>query len=260
MGAAIAFYALISLPPVVIVTLQLASLAFDPTIARDTLLSQIQILWGPDATETIDLLAHATMRSYSTSWRAWVAIIASVITASTVFVEMQRSLDVIWGKNSGRTVIRFLKGRLMAFGALVILGFTLWASVLVSTILVTADTSYLDHPGVSTIIIGIINNGITGTLTMMLLVVLYKLLPEHDVTWIDAWAGAIVVTLLFLIGKEIIAYYLGRQTIAHAFGGGIASAIIILLLWFYYSAQIFLYGAELSHEVALERDSHKRQN
>jgi len=259
MGAAIAFYALISLPPAVAVTLEMAGFALDPGAARQALLSQIQMLWGPDAASTTIAIAHYAVRSHSAHWFAWVALGTSLVTASTVFVEMRRSLDLIWGKSKAGAVASVVTSRLMAFGVLAVLGVALWASVLTSTLLQAADTRYLAQFGVSTMLVGMAGNAITGTLILVLLAILYKLLPARHVAWVDAWSGASVVTCLYLVGKEAIAGYLGSQTIAPAFGGGIAGALVVLLLWFYYSAQIFLYGAELSHEVSLERTAQSRQ-
>jgi len=260
MGAAIAFYALVSLPPVIAVTLEMSSFALDPTAARETLLSQIQMLWGADAAATTTAIAHYAVHSHARSWGTVIAVVTSVVTATTVFVEMRRSLDVIWGESTAGAIASVLKSRLIAFGALIGLGIALWASVLTSTLLEAADKDYLDHFGISAIVIGMVGNGIAGTLILLLLILLYKLLPAKRVTWFEAWCGASVVTCLYLVGKGIIAMYLGSQTVAPTFGGGIAGALIVLLLWFYYSAQIFLYGAELSHEVALMRVVVTRSN
>lgn len=255
MGAAIAFYALISLPPAVAVTLEMASFTLDPGAVREALLSQIHMLWGADAAVTTTAIAHYAVRSHSSQWFTWVALAISLVTASTVFVEMRRSLDFIWGKGNAGAVAGVVISRLVAFGVLAILGVALWASVLASTLLQAADTRYLEQFGVTAIVLGMAGNAVTGILILVLLALLYKLLPAHRVAWVDAWSGASVVTCLYLVGKEGIAYYLGTQTIAPTFGGGIAGALVVLLLWFYYSAQIFLYGAELSHEVSLERES-----
>lgn len=147
----------------------------------------------------------------------------------------------------------------MAFGVLAVLGVALWASVLTSTLLQAADTRYLAQFGVPAMLVGMAGNAITGPLILVLLAILYKLLPARHVAWVDAWSGASAVTCLYLIGREAIAGYLGSQTIAPAFGGGIAGALVVLL-WFYYSAQIFLYGAGLSHEVSPERTAQSRQD
>jgi len=255
MGAAIAFYALISLPPAVAVVLELASLALGPTAARQGLLSQVHLLWGSDAAATTIAIAHYALRIQAQTWGTWVAVVTCMITASTVFVEMRDSLNVIWGQANGGAVSRLVKDRLIAFGVLIVLGLAVSASVVSSTLLEAADRHYLNRLGLSAIMIGMIGNGVAGIVILVLLAALYKLLPEHHVAWIDAWSGAGVVTCLYLVGKEIIAFYLGSPTVVAAFGGGVAGALIVLLLWFYYSAQIFLYGAELSHELSLDRNS-----
>lgn len=253
MGAAIAFYALVSLPPVIAVTLATVGFVLDPTIARDALTLQIQMLWGADAAATAISVAHYAVQSRAGGWAVWVAVVVSLVTASTVFVEMRRSLDVIWGEGDGGAILSFVQGRLIAFAALLVLGVALWVSVLLSALLAAADSHYLDYLGVSAVAASLIGNGMGGVLIMVLLAALYKLLPQRHVAWREAWCGAFVVAALYLIGKEAIAFYLGHATVASGFGGGIAGALIVLLLWFYYSAQIFLYGAEISHEVALER-------
>jgi len=255
MGAAIAFYTLISLPSAVAVMLKIASFAFNLDTARETLLSQIQMLWGPEAAATTASIAHYAMQSRAETWGIWVAVATGFVTASTVFVEMRRSLDMIWGKDEAGTGAGAVKSRLTSFAALVVLGAALWISVLTSAFLESADVRYPEHAGLSAMTLSMIGNGVAGILILALLTALYKLLPEQHVAWSEAWSGAAVVTCLYFIGKEILAAYLGGKTIAPAFGGGIAGALIVLLMWFYYSAQIFLFGAELSHEMALEKIS-----
>jgi membrane protein len=187
MGAAMAFYALVSLPPAIAITLQLAGFTLDPTTVRDALMSQIKMVWGADAAATTTAIAHYATSSHANNWGTSLAVIMSIITASTLFVEMRRSLDVIWGEGSDGAIRGFLKSRLVAFGALIVLGVALWASVLVSALLSTADSRYLGFLGISAWTIAMIGNGIAGGVILILLVLLYKLLPQQYVTWTDAW-------------------------------------------------------------------------
>ena len=168
-----------------------------------------------------------------------------MVTASGVFGEMQTALNVIWkAKPKGTTVSRLIRARAASLGLVAALGFLLMVSLVVSTIL-TAFGNYLDSIlPFGKVILTVLNVVVSLVLISFLFAAIYKVLPDRSLNWGDVVMGAIVTAVLFTIGKSLISWYIGSSTIASSFGA--AGALIVLLLWVYYSAQIFLLGAEFT--------------
>jgi len=168
-----------------------------------------------------------------------------MVTASGVFGEMQTALNVIWkAKPEGTTVSRLIRARAASLGLVAALGFLLMVSLVVSTLL-TAFGNYLNSilPFGQVILTGL-NVVVSLVLISFLFAAIYKVLPDRDLEWGDVVVGAIVTGVLFTIGKSLISWYIGSSAVASSFGA--AGALIVLLLWVYYSAQIFLLGAEFT--------------
>lgn len=178
---------------------------------------------------------------------AAIGIVTLLIGASTVFVELQDSLDRIWGiprRNRPRGVWRFLRARFLSLGLVFGVGFLLMVSLLVSTVLAvlgTWFTSYFGEWHTSMLVV----DGVLGLIiSMVLFALVYKFIPQEQVHWRDIWVGALVTALLFNLGKFAIGFYIARSAFASVYGA--AGSLLVLLLWAYYSAQIFLFGAEFT--------------
>jgi membrane protein len=174
-----------------------------------------------------------------------IGIITLIVTASGVFVEMQTALNVIWKATpKGTTVSQLIRARAASLGLVAALGFLLMVSLVVSTAL-TAFGNYLDSVlPFGKIIMTVLNGIVSLALISFLFAAIYKVLPDRDLKWGDVVVGAIVTAVLFTIGKSLISWYIGSSAVASSFGA--AGALIVLLLWVYYSAQIFLLGAEFT--------------
>ena len=172
-------------------------------------------------------------------------MITLVITASGVFGEMQTALNAIWkAKPKGTTVSQLIRARAASLGLVAALGFLLMVSLVVSTAL-TAFGNYLDFVlPFGKVILTVLNVVVSLMLISFLFAAIYKVLPDRNLEWRDVVVGAVVTAVLFTIGKSLISWYIGSSAVASSFGA--AGALIVLLLWVYYSAQIFLLGAEFT--------------
>jgi membrane protein len=198
--------------------------------------------------QTAEVLQTAVASAANTSSGIVATIIGIatlMLTASGVFGEMQSALNAIWkAKPKGTTVSRFIRARAASLGLVAALGFLLMVSLVVSTAL-TAFGSYLDSIlPFGKIILTVLNGIVSLALISFLFAAIYKVLPDRTLEWRDVAIGAVATALLFTVGKSLISWYIGSSAVASSFGA--AGALLILLLWVYYSAQIFLFGAEFT--------------
>jgi membrane protein len=244
-GAAIAFYTVTSIAPVLLIVIAVAGLAFGRDAAQNALLGQLSALMGQQTAEVLQsALASASSKSSGIVATA-VGIIALLVTASGVFGEMQTALNAIWkAQPKGTTVSRLIRARAASLGLVVSLGFLLMVSLVISTAL-TALGSYLDSIlPFGKVLLTILNGIVSLILISFLFAAIYKVLPDRELEWRDVAIGAVVTAILFTVGKSLISWYIGSSAVASSFGA--AGALMILLLWVYYSAQIFLLGAEFT--------------
>jgi membrane protein len=198
--------------------------------------------------QTAELLQTAVASAASKSsgiLATIIGLLALLVTASGVFGEMQSTLNAIWkAKSKGTTVSRLIRARAASLGLVVCLGFLRMVSLVVSTAL-TAFGNYLDAVlPFGKLILTVLNGTISLLLISFLFAAIYKVLPDRNLEWRDVVIGAVATAVLFTIGKSLISLYIGSSAVASSFGA--AGALIVLLLWVYYSAQIFLLGAEFT--------------
>ena len=255
-GAAIAFYTVTSIAPVLLIVIAVAGLAFGQDAAQNALLGQLSELMGQQTAEVLQsAVASASSRS-SGILATIIGVVTLLVTASGVFGEMQTALNAIWkAKPKGTTVSRLIRARAASLGLVVSLGFLLMVSLVVSTAL-TALGNYLDSIlPFGKLLLTILNGIVSLILISFLLAAVYKVLPDRDLNWRDVVIGAVATAVLFTIGKSLISSYIGSSAVASSFGA--AGALMVLLLWVYYSAQIFLLGAEFT-KVFVERYGRKQ--
>ena len=253
-GAAIAFYTVTSIAPVLLIVIAIAGLAFGQEAAQNAITAQLSDLMGQQTAEVLQAaVANASSKSSGIT-ATIIGIVTLLVTASGVFGEMQSALNVIWkAKPKGTTVSRLIRARAASLGLVVTLGFLLMVSLVVSTAL-TAFGNYLDAIlPFGKIILTVLNVLVSLLLISCLFAAIYKVLPDRDLQWSDVIVGAIATAILFTIGKSLISWYIGSSAVASSFGA--AGALIVLLLWVYYSAQIFLLGAEFTKVYATTRGS-----
>jgi membrane protein len=244
-GAAIAFYTVTSIAPVLLIVIAIAGVAFGRDAAQNAITEQLSGLMGQQTAEVLQTAVASAASKSSGVVATIIGIIILMVTASGVFGEMQTALNVIWkAKPEGTTVSRLIRARAASLGLVAALGFLLMVSLVVSTVL-TAFGNYLDSIlPFGQVILTVLNVVVSLVLISFLFAAIYKVLPDRDLEWGDVVVGAIVTAVLFTIGKSLISWYIGSSAVASSFGA--AGALIVLLLWVYYSAQIFLLGAEFT--------------
>jgi membrane protein len=244
-GAAIAFYTVTSVAPVLLIVIAIAGLAFGRDAAQNAITEQLSGLMGRQTAEVLQTAVASAASKSSGVVATIIGVITLMVTASGVFGEMQTALNVIWkAEPEGSTVSRLIRGRAASLGLVAALGFLLMVSLVVSTLL-TAFGNYLNSIlPFGQVILTVLNVIVSLALISFLFAAIYKVLPDRDLEWGDVAVGAIVTGVLFTIGKTLISWYIGSSAVASSFGA--AGALIVLLLWVYYSAQIFLLGAEFT--------------
>ena len=257
-GAAIAFYTVTSIAPVLLIVVAIAGLAFGRDAAQNAISAQLSGLMGQQTADVLQSAVASAAGKSSGILATLVGIATLIATASGVFGEMQSALNAIWkAKPQATTVSRLLKARAISLGLVASLGFLLIVSLAVSAGL-TALGNYLNSIiPVGDVILPILNFTISLVLLAVLFAAIYKVLPDRHIQWRDVVVGAGVTAVLFTIGKSLIGWYLGSSAVASSYGA--AGGLIILLLWVYYSVQTFLLGAEFTKIFANRYGSKKEK-
>ena len=257
MGAALAFYTLFSIAPILIIALAVAGYFFGAHTAEADLLSQLRELTGDSGAQALRTLLDSAHYSDKKGIAAAVALVTLLVGATSVFGELQHALDVIWGtpvRRKTRAWWVLVRTRLLSFGMVLGVGFLLLVSLIVSAVLAAFGGWLEARFSQLQIILRVLDLTISFGLTVLLFAMIYKYVPQEKIAWRDTWIGAAVTAFLFGSGKFLIGLYLGRSSFSGAYGA--AGSLIVLLLWIYYSAQIFLLGAEFTRAFAFERGSH----
>lgn len=257
-GAAIAFYTVTSIAPLLLIVIAIAGLAFGREAAQSAMSTQLAGLIGTQSAEFFQAVIVNADSKPTGLLSAAMGVITLIVTATGVFGEMQAALNTIWKVETKTTAIsRFVRARAASAGLVGVLGFLLLVSLIVSTAL-TALGNHLDATlPWSKHLIYMLNTTISFSLIALLFAAIYKLLPDRSLQWRDVAIGAIVTSALFSVGKVLIGWYLGSTGVASSYGA--AGALILLLLWVYYSVMIFLLGAELTKSFTLIYGSRKHQ-
>lgn len=250
-GAALAFYSLFSMAPVLILAIAVAGYFFGADAAQGEIIAQIEGLVGRNGAQAIQALL-AGARDPATGLAAtMIASVLLLIGATSVFVELKGSLDELWGvaPPKGLAVIGFLRTQLHAFGLVLVLAFLLLVSLVLSAALAVLERYAGSVWNSAYDILASLSSVIAFGVIASLFAVIYKALPDAPLSWRDVWIGATFTAVLFSLGKYVIGLYLGKSGAASSFGA--AGSLIALLLWVYYSAQIFFLGAEFTRQYAL---------
>ena len=253
-GAAIAFYTVLSLAPLLVVAVAVAGLFFGQDAVRGHVFWQLRNLLGDQAAATIQSLLKAAYRPAAGIAASIVGFFVLLLGASGVFLQLRQTLNYIWGvdPNIDSGVLGLLRSRVFSFAMVLGIGFLLVVSLAMSAIIVAIGTYASGFISIPAPVLGIASFVITFCVTAFLFALIYKIVPETRIEWEDVAIGAIFTSLLFDAGKVVIGIYLGKASVGSAYGA--AGSLVVLLFWVYYSAQVFLYGAEFTHVYAVARD------
>jgi len=251
-GAALAFYTLFSMTPILVLAVVVAGYFFGAEAARGEVMSQMVDLVGPNGALAIQALLAAAQDPHTGFMATIVAAVLLLLGATSVFVELKGSLDELWGMAPpGQSGFRLLlRTQLLSFALVLLLAFLLLASLIVSAALAVLERYAGGIWSSSAFVFAVIAALISFSVLVCLFAVIYKMLPDAPLSWRDVWTGAIFTAGLFSLGKFAIGVYLGSSGIASGFGA--AGSLVALLLWIYYSAQIFFLGAEFTRQYALQ--------
>lgn len=254
-GAALAFYTVFSLAPTLIIAIAIAGAFFGEQAARGEIVEQIRGLVGEEGAKAVEaMILNAARREDAGFWPTIIGIATLLIGATTALAELKDGLDQIWRAPPERTqgVMYTIRSRLLSLSLVLALGFLLMVSLLISAAL-SALTNYLSGRTWTVEVLGAVNFLVSFAFITAVFAAIYKLPPAVNIAWRDVWVGAIVTALLFNLGKAAIGTYLGNSAIASTYGA--AGSLILVLMWVYFSAQIFLLGAEFTKFYAYQHGS-----
>ena len=254
-GAALAFYTAFSIAPILVLVIAVAGFFWGAEAAQGQLLTELKGLMGAQGAEAIQLVLKGAQNKESGIWATVIATLLLIVGATTVFAELKDSLDEIWNTPpaTGAGWWILLRTRLLSFGLILVLAFLLMVSLVVSAGLAVVENFVGGLWKDATVILSWVAWLISFSVIAILFGVIYKLLPSIKLSWRDVIIGAIGTAAMFALGKFLIGLYIGNSGVANSFGA--AGSMIALLLWVYYSAQIFFLGAEFARQYALQLGS-----
>jgi YihY family inner membrane protein len=247
MGAAIAYYTMFSIAPMLVIAIAVAGFIFGQEAAQGEIVAQLRGLIGTEGAIAIQGLLKSASEPAEGIFATTISIVTLVIGSTAVFAELQSALDRIWripaaAKQGG--IWNLIRTRLLSFGLILGLGFMLMVSLVVSAALAALGQWWGGWFEGWEMVLQVLNLAISFFVFAGLFSVIYKFMPRVRLSWHDVWIGAVVTTALFIVGKYLIGLYLGTAGVSSGFGA--AGSFALLLVWIYYSAQIFLLGAEFT--------------
>jgi len=260
MGAAISYYTVFSIAPLMLIVLSIAGLVLGSDAASGKIFAQLEGMLGPEGAAAIQGMVKSASSPAKGTFGTIIGIIMTIVGATTVFNELQSALDRIWrapaaAKNEG--IWKLIRSRFLSFGLILAIGFLLLVSLIASAAISALGDWYGNFFQGWEILLQVVNFVVSLAIVTVLFALIYKYLPRCDIGWHDVWIGAFVTALLFTIGKSLIGLYIGKSSIVSGFGA--AGSLVVILLWVYYSAQIFLLGAEFTWHYAYRFGSRRGQ-
>ncbi len=251
LGAALAYYTVFSLAPLLMIAISLAGFFFGPEAAQGRIFDELSGLIGSESARAMqDIVANAGEKTSTGVLATIIGIVTLLFGASSVFGQLQVALNAVWNvkPKPGRGVMGFIRTRFLSFGFIIVIGFLLLVSM-VLTVAITFVSEWVG--GMSETmewLTMIINFVLSFGIITLLFALIFRYLPDARVAWHDVWIGAVITALLFSVGKTALGVYLGMGSVGSSYGA--AGSLIVLLVWVYYSAQILLFGAEFTQVYA----------
>jgi membrane protein len=246
-SAALAFYTIFSLAPVLVVVITLAGAVWGEEAVRGQIFDEFKGLMGPDAALLVQEVLQSAARRQASGWLpAVVGIVTLLLGATAIFGQLQDAINTVWAvePKPGAALTTLLLKRLHSFALVIGIGFLLAVSLVLSAAL-TGFSRYLERRlELPVDFLQVANFVVSFIVITLLFAMTYRILPDVKIEWRDVWLGSILTALLFVIGKTLIGLYLGRTGVASAYGA--AGSLVVILLWVYYSALIFFFGAEFT--------------
>jgi membrane protein len=254
LGAALSFYTMLSLAPLLILVVAIASLLFGHSAAQHEIIGQVQGIMGAEGAKAVEAVIEHGQRPAGV-FASVIGLATLLVGASGAFSELQSALNKIWDvqPKKGSGVASLIKSRLFSFGMVLAVGFLLIVSLVITAGLAVLGRFFgeilpMPEPLMQTVNFAVSFAGISA-----LFALIFKYVPDARIKWRDVWEGAIATALLFTIGKSLIGLYLGKAAVGSAYGA--AGSLLVVIVWVYYSAMIFFFGAEFAHVRATDRQN-----
>src|SRR4051812_20377968 len=254
MGAALSYYTLFSIAPLLLIAIAIAGFIFGAEAARGQIFEQLAGMVGPDGAKAIEGMIAAADQPKQGLVATIIGVVTLILGATTVFGELQNAMDRIWrapAREKSTGWWNLIRTRLLSFGMVLGIAFLLTVSLILSAAIAALGKWW----GVAEALGHVLELAISFGLVTVLFALIYKYIPRVHVAWHDVWVGAAVTSALFAIGKFAIGLYLGKSGVSSAFGA--AGSLVVVMVWVYYSAQIFLFGAEFTWVYAHEFGSRR---
>jgi membrane protein len=250
-SAVIAYYAIFSMPGLLVIVISVGSLFFKRDVITGQLFTQISSIMGIETAKQIQNMIITISQTNKSVLATIIGLITVLLGATGVFVELQKALNVIWEVKAKprRAVFTLIRTRLFSFGLILSVGFLLLISLTITTIIAVMGNWVMNHwPNIVLIIFYVLNFIISFGVVMLLFALLFKILPDVKIQWKYLWWGSILTAFLFILGKTAIGFYLSKTNPGSAYGA--AGSIVLILLWVSYSSMILFYGAEFTRAYA----------
>lgn len=246
MAAALAFYTLFSLAPMMIIALAIADIFYTREEALQGILQQAQFLIGDEGIAAIRLLIENAPPRERTTAAMLVGLATMIFAATGAFAELQDALDTIWEvqPKPGLGLMQMVRDRVLSFAMVLVIGFLLLVSLIISAALTALGNSLLPFMAGQVVVLQALHFLVSFAVITLLFALIFQVLPDAKVAWQDVWLGAAVTSLLFGVGKALFGLYLGHSTIGSSYGA--AGSLVVVILWTYYSTLILLFGAEIT--------------
>ena len=257
LSASLAYYTTFSLGPLLIVLIFIAGKFFGEEAVQGGIYTQMKSFIGPNAAGQIQTIIKNAAISGKSGIAAVIGVVTLLIGATTVFGEIQDSINSIWGVKAKPKagIMKLVMTRLLSFGMIASLGFLLLVSLAVTAVVEVIGNRLKEvFPDIAVVVLYIVNLVITLGITTILFAFIFKVLPDIRIKWKDIWPGAIATAILFMIGKFLISIYISKSNIGNTYGA--AGSLVILIVWIYYSSIILYFGAEFTKAYALQKGVH----
>lgn len=257
MGAALAYYTVFSIAPLFVIVIAVVALIFGQDAAHAAMMEQARGMIGENGAKAIEGILASAQKPKQGMIAGTLGILALIIGATTVFAELESNLNRIWKvePDKGFGLWHFIRRRLLSFGMVLAIGFLLIISLVVSAAIAVWGKYWSGWFGGLEALLHVANFLVSVAVITVLFAMIYKFMPRVAIRWRDVWIGAFVTSLLFSLGKFLIGLYIGKSGVESTYGA--AGALVVILVWVYYSAQIFLLGAEFTKVYAESHGSRK---
>lgn len=246
LGAALAFYTVLSLAPLLVLVIAIAAFAFGEQRAQLAITAQARDLIGENGAAAVHTMLTNSHHASSGILASILAIVTLLFGASGVFTELRSALNKIWDVQitSASGFIGMIKEKIFSFGMVLSVGFLLLVSLVVSALLAVLGTFFTGLLPIPAVVLETLNFVVSLAVVALLFALIFHFVPETKVAWKDVWVGSVATAILFTIGKSLLGLYLGKASPGSAYGA--AGSFVVTIVWVYYSAQIFYFGAEFT--------------